>query len=263
MRLLLERLVEAPPRLVEQPAVVVAAQPALLHVAVRQVGAAVGAVAVDQAVAAAAVAVEDEVLAHDADRPGRGGIELGHARDRVPVAPQQLAHRRVRAGLAEQSVPFLTQHRPLLEEHGGMGADEWAGTGLDEIDIADAVGLRLTVREVLAWAPFRPLEIHWARRHGLSPAEARRWAACGVPIRDTVRALAVGLDLDELRRWEEHGFNASDAWEARETGVGIAEAVAWRDAGFVVPDALQLIRDRWTLDAAVVARNAGINRYRS
>jgi len=143
-----------------------------------------------------------------------------------------------------------------------VSADAWAATGLDPIDVADAIGLRLTPGEVLAWAPFRPLEIHWARRHGLSLAEARRWAREGVPVRDAVRAVAVGLGVDELHRWEAHGFNASDAWEATETGMGIAEAMTWREAGFVVPDALQLVRDRWSLDAAIVARNAGIDRYR-
>jgi hypothetical protein len=143
-----------------------------------------------------------------------------------------------------------------------VGASDWAGIGLDPDDEADAIGFGLTVQDVLAWAPFRPLEIAWARRHGLSPAEARRWAGEGVPIRDAVRAVAVGLGIEELRRWEERGFNASDAWEAKETGIGIEEAAAWREAGFVVPDALQLVRDRWTLDAAVVARNAGIDRYR-
>jgi len=140
-------------------------------------------------------------------------------------------------------------------------ADDWAATGLDPLDVADAIGLRLTVEDVLAWAPFRPLEIHWARRQGLPLTEARRWAGEGVPIRDAVRAVAVGLTIDELHAWQEHGFNASDAWEARETGLGIAEAAAWRDAGFVIPDALQLVRDRWTLDAAVVARNVDLQRY--
>lgn len=142
-----------------------------------------------------------------------------------------------------------------------MSADDWAATGLDREDVADAIGLGLAVEDVLAWAPFRPLEIHWAWRHGLSLAEARRWAREGVPVRDAVRAVAVGLGIDELHRWEAHGFNASDAWEAKETGLGIPEAEAWRDAGFVVPDALQLVRDRWTLEAAIVARNAGIDRY--
>ncbi len=144
---------------------------------------------------------------------------------------------------------------------GDMSAEDWAATGLDQVDVADAIGFRLTVDEVLAWTPFRPLEIAWAKRQGLPLAEARRWAGEGVAIRDAVRAVAVGLSIEELRRWEAHGFHASDAWEARETGVGIAEAAAWRDAGFVIPDALQLVRDRWTLDAAVGARNAGIERY--
>ncbi len=144
-----------------------------------------------------------------------------------------------------------------------MSADDWRATGLDDREVANAVGLRLTVDDVRAWAPFRPLEIHWARRNGLSPHEARRWAREGVPIRDTVRAVAVGLTIDELHRWEEAGFNASDAWEAKETGITIREAIAWREAGFVVPDALQLVRDRWTLEAAIVARNAGIRRSRS
>ena len=142
-----------------------------------------------------------------------------------------------------------------------VGADDWAATGLEQFDLADAIGLRLTVDEVLAWAPFRPLEIAWAKLQGLPLGEARRWADEGVAIRDAVRAVAVSLTIEELHRWEEHGFVASDAWEAKETGVGIAEATAWRDAGFVIPDALQLVRDRWTLDAAVAARNAGIERY--
>jgi hypothetical protein len=136
-------------------------------------------------------------------------------------------------------------------------ADEWAATGLRRDEVADAIGLGLSVAEVRAWAPFRPLEIHWARRHRLSLAGARRWAAAGVPVRDAVRAEAVGLTLAELRDWEARGFNASDAWEAKETGLGIEAAAAWREAGFVLPDALQLVRDRWNLDAAVAARGAG------
>ncbi len=139
------------------------------------------------------------------------------------------------------------------------GRQTWVG--LDGAETADARGLHLTPGEVLAWAPFRPFEIHWAKRHGLPLAEARRWAGQGVPIRDAIRAVAVGLDIGELHEWERHGFNASDAWEAKETGLGIDEAEAWREAGFVLPDALQLVRDRWTLEAAVVARNAGIRRY--
>jgi hypothetical protein len=129
-------------------------------------------------------------------------------------------------------------------------------------EAADAAGLGLTAGDLRAWAPLRPLEIVWARRHGMSPPEARRWAAAGVSVRDAVRAAALGIGLDELRRWAAAGFAAADACEAAETGVAIAEAAAWREAGFVVPDALQLVRDGWTLDAAVVARSRDIDRYR-
>jgi hypothetical protein len=138
---------------------------------------------------------------------------------------------------------------------------DWRATGLGDGEIANAVGLHLTVADVLEWTPFRPLEIHWARRHGLSPREARRWAREGIAIRDTIRARAVGLTIDELRRWQDAGFDAADAWEAKETGLTIPEAIAWRESGFVLPDALQLVRDRWTLAAASVARYAGIRRY--
>jgi hypothetical protein len=139
-----------------------------------------------------------------------------------------------------------------------MGAtmgDDWSATGLDDAEIEDAVGFHLTVADVLEWRPFRPLEIYWARKHGLSAEEARRWAREGVPVRDAVRAKGVGLTTEELHRWQAHGFTAADACEAKETGVSIQEVMAWCEAGFVVPDALQLVRHGWTLAEAVVARN--------
>jgi hypothetical protein len=138
---------------------------------------------------------------------------------------------------------------------------EWRETGIDESEVRDAIGVGLAPDDVRSWAPFRPLEIHWARKHGLPLVEARLWAAYGVPIRDTVRARAVGLTLEELRRWQDSGFGAADAWESKETGVTIPQAIAWREAGFVAPDALQLIRDRWTLDEAILARSRDVHRY--
>jgi hypothetical protein len=138
---------------------------------------------------------------------------------------------------------------------------DWLGTGLDEGDIQDAVGFGLSPEDVRRWAPFYPLEIHWARRHGLPLEVARQWSEAGVRIRDTVRALAVSLSLAEVLRWVEHGFLPADAWESKEVGVSMEEAIAWRAAGFIVPDALQLIRDGWTLDAAVAARYEGVDRY--
>ena len=77
---------------VEQPAVERAAQPAVLQPAVGEIGAAMRAVAVDQAVAALVVAEQHEVLAHQPhrlDRPVAG--ELVDQRDRLPVAAQQCA----------------------------------------------------------------------------------------------------------------------------------------------------------------------------
>jgi hypothetical protein len=148
-----------------------------------------------------------------------------------------------------------------VENVGIDDARRWRSTGLDQAEIENAIGFRLTFEEVREWAPFRPLEIYWARKNGLSLSEAQRWAAEGVPVRDSIMARAVRLSLDELQAWQARGFNASDAWEAKEAGVTIPQAVAWRDAGFVAPDALQLVRHGWTLDDAVVARSAGVRRY--
>jgi hypothetical protein len=123
------------------------------------------------------------------------------------------------------------------------------------------IGLDLTADDIQEWAPFHPLEIYWAKKNGLPLAEARRWARHGVPIRDTIKAREVGLSVAELHRWQAAGFSAADAWEAKETGVTIPVAIAWREAGFVLPDALQLVRDRWSLEDAIVARYQGIHPY--
>jgi hypothetical protein len=61
-------------------------------------------VPVDKSIAAAAVAIEDEVLAHEAHRLDRIGIELAGACDRLPVAAQQLAHRRAGPDAGEHVV---------------------------------------------------------------------------------------------------------------------------------------------------------------
>jgi hypothetical protein len=133
--------------------------------------------------------------------------------------------------------------------------DDWSTTGLDESEIEDAIGFHLTVDDVREWRPFHPLEIYWAKKHGLSVEEARRWMQQGVPIRDAIRARMMELTAEEIHHWRSHGFTAADACEAKETGVTIQEVMAWREAGFVVPDALQLIRHGWTLTEAIVARN--------
>ena len=94
---------------VEQPAVVAAADAALLDLAVEQRGATVRAVRIDQARAAALVAEQDQILAQHTHlaRCIRG---IARQADRVPVAPQQLAHGRAGAG-----------RRRLLSAPGGRG----------------------------------------------------------------------------------------------------------------------------------------------
>ena len=75
---------------VEQPAMEQAAQAAILETAVGEVGAAMRAVAVEQAVTAALVAEQDEILAQHAHRLGRplGGQFVGEG-DGMPVVAHQ------------------------------------------------------------------------------------------------------------------------------------------------------------------------------
>ncbi|MNS71300.1 hypothetical protein D3C72_1046650 [compost metagenome] len=106
-------LFDALPRLVEQPAVIVAAQAALLDEGVGQVGATVRALTVNQAVPPAQILVEHQILAHQSDGADGFLVELGRRRDRHPVAAQQVAHRRIRPHLGQLIVLFLTEHRPI------------------------------------------------------------------------------------------------------------------------------------------------------
>jgi hypothetical protein len=107
-------LLEAAPGRVHQPAVVVTADAVLLDETERQVGAPVRTLPIDEAEGAAAVPVEDEVLAEQPHRLDRDLIELGGAADRHPVAPQVFAHRRARTDLREQPVVLSAQHLRLL-----------------------------------------------------------------------------------------------------------------------------------------------------
>src|SRR5690606_15521118 len=94
------------------PAVVGAAQAALLVAAEPQRGAAVGAELVDQAVAAVAVAERDEPLRQQLE-PDRGAVvlrELLGDAGPYPVLPEQLPHRRARAGAGQKLVDVLAKH---------------------------------------------------------------------------------------------------------------------------------------------------------
>src|SRR5205807_5516887 len=88
---------------VEQPAVIAAADAALLDPPVVERGAAVAAVRSDEPGPPGAVAEQDEVLAERAHRfRRRAGV--GGQPDRMPIAPQQLAHRRAAADLGQVAV---------------------------------------------------------------------------------------------------------------------------------------------------------------
>src|SRR6185437_13801570 len=104
----LARLLEAIPLRIEEPAVIAAADAALLDLAVIKRGAAMGAARIEQARPAATVAKEDQILAQHTDllRPvGRFARE----RDRMPIATQELAHLGARTGLGVVAIdrPWL------------------------------------------------------------------------------------------------------------------------------------------------------------
>lgn len=125
----------------------------------------------------------------------------------------------------------------------------------------DVAGLGLSPDEMRRWEPFYPLEVYWARKHRLGVDTARSWAAEGIAVRDTVRAVALGLSRDDLRPWLAAGFLPSDGIEATEAGVSLDTAMAWREVGFILPDALLLLEEGWTLESATAARYADIGRH--
>src|SRR5262249_35752130 len=81
MRYRLEWLLDPPARVVPPPAVIVTAQPAGFDPAVRQVGATMRAVAVDQAVLTRAVPVQHEIFPENSHGLHRGLLEVGDGRD--------------------------------------------------------------------------------------------------------------------------------------------------------------------------------------
>ena len=105
------RLLGAAAVLVEQPAVIVAAQPALLDESVRQVGAAMRAMPVDQPVGAAQILVERQVLAQQANGLDGLVVELADRGDGHPVAAEQAAHGRPRTYLGQKVILSFVQHK--------------------------------------------------------------------------------------------------------------------------------------------------------
>src|SRR6185312_5147744 len=82
----LARLLEAMSLGIEEPAVIAAADAALLDLAVIERGAAMSAARIEQPRPAAAVAEEDQILAEHADLLGPGG-RLARESDRMPIPP--------------------------------------------------------------------------------------------------------------------------------------------------------------------------------
>src|SRR5262249_14851168 len=99
------------------PAVVSAADAALSHVPEPQRGPAVWAELVDQAVLAVARAERDQTLGQQLDPNGRRVVlrQLLDEERGEPVAAEELARRRARAGAREELVDLLLQHvrRPV------------------------------------------------------------------------------------------------------------------------------------------------------
>ncbi len=138
-------------------------------------------------------------------------------------------------------------------------ADATAGQVRSAAEAAEARAYGLTQADLVEWERFSPIEIYWARKHHLTPAVARHWAAKGLRVGDAVRATALGMTPEEVAPWAGAGFAPFDAVEAKETGVPLETAIAWLQAGFILPDAALLIRDGWTLEEAVTARYAAGN----
>ena len=85
--------------------------PPCLQPAEGEIGAAMRAMAIDQAVAAVLVAKQHQVFAEQLDRPHRPRpLQLVDQRRRLPVHPHQLPAGVLRAGAGDQVVLFLAHH---------------------------------------------------------------------------------------------------------------------------------------------------------
>src|SRR5690606_22420885 len=107
---------------VEAPAVVIAAQPAFFDEPVAEIGPPVGAMALQQAVLAAEIAVEHETLAQQAYGFDRIAFELVDAGNRMPVPAHHLAHGGTRANPGQLVVLLLAEHGRRLPRSVGLEA---------------------------------------------------------------------------------------------------------------------------------------------
>jgi hypothetical protein len=88
----------------------------------------------------------------------------------------------------------------------------------DAYELAEARGYGLTVSDLRHWHPLSAIEIHWARKHGLSPDAARRWAREGVGVRAAVRAVKLGVKPEQVRPWAAAGSFPGTRWRRRRPG---------------------------------------------
>jgi hypothetical protein len=91
-----QRLLQAPPRAIKEPAMVGTPQPHLFRDAKGHVHGPMWAARLNQPEVSTAVPEEHQVLRQNADLAHRVVRKLHRGRDRVPVAPHQLSARRAR-----------------------------------------------------------------------------------------------------------------------------------------------------------------------
>ena len=96
---------------IKQPAVIVAAEPALLDESIGHVGAAMRAMSAHEAERAAHVLVQSEVFTHEANGLDGLGVEFTDSRDGHPIAAEQIAHRRAGSDAGQELVLGMVEHR--------------------------------------------------------------------------------------------------------------------------------------------------------
>jgi hypothetical protein len=149
------------------------------------------------------------------------------------------------AGLpADPPVRFASLlHQVTPEELAG-----WFGAGFELDDVAALVGLPLEVAVRWRAAGFGADEVSRLLRadHTLTPAEAARFDAAGIPPDDRVRWVAAGFDAGAARAWTDLDILPDEARVWRSLGRGPADARPLRAGGPLPPG----IRLGWTATGA-------------
>ena len=104
--------------------------------AVAEIGAAMRTVPVQQAVLSGKILVQHKVLAKQTHRLGRRVIQFGDRGDRLPVAAQQIAHRRAGADLGQSTVAFLAQHQTSFTSFCMQRMSSFGAIGVPRLRIA-------------------------------------------------------------------------------------------------------------------------------